>query len=111
MELSEKFTILMKKAMTYAKYSYDYLKEENIETYTAIAYLEVAVAKFSACEAFYYSHLEELSNYLVDKIFERYDQYVFASLQNIRVGDNHWTSKEYLRLREAYESFFPSIDD
>ena len=107
----EYFKKSLQDAMVYADRSYDYFKDENIDTFIAISYLQVAVSKFSMCELYYHSNLEILEDVAITKLFDLFNQYVFSSLHNAKTNKKHWDSAEYRRLRNSFDSSKCAFDN
>ena len=103
--LIENFKSLMQRAMMYAQYSHDFIFDSSVDNSVAIAYLNVAVAKFAASEALYYSHLDILERGEAENIFSIFDTYMHEMLTNHRTEHSHqWTDIEFNRLKEAFDS-------
>ena len=102
--LIENFKKLMRQGMFYAKRAHDFIFEESSDVMIAVSCLNVAVSKFSAAEALYYSQLDVLERHEVEELFHLFDVFANELLNNAHTDHSHqWTSIEYEKLREVFD--------
>lgn len=100
----ENFKSLMRIAMTSAQHAHDFIFDKSVDKFVAVAYLNVAISKFSSAESFYYSQIEILEHSEAENIFHLF--YVFSKefLNNVRTHHSHqWTDIEFKSLKEAFD--------
>lgn len=101
----ERFQSLVKKGMFYASYANDFIFDDSVDNTIAISYLNIAVSKFSAAEAFYYSNFDILERDEAETIFAQFETFAREFLNNVRTDHSHqWTDIEYEKLKELYEN-------
>jgi len=101
----ENFKTLMRKAMSYASCSHDYVFDPKVDNTVAMAYLNIAVSKFAAAESLYYSRFDDLQRDEAEDIFRHFDTYTREFLTNIRTDHSHqWTDIEYQGLKDVFDN-------
>lgn len=104
LKLIENFKKLMRAGMFYATSAHDYIFDKSVDDTVAVSYLNIAVSKFSAAEALYYSKIDILEHKEVEDIFHLFGVYARELLTNVRTNHSHqWTNIEYEKLKETFE--------
>ena len=102
--LIDNFKMLMRCAMTYAKYSHDYIFDEGVDDLIAVSYLNVAASKFSAAESLYYSRYELLQRPEAESIFHLFETYLREVMNNVRTNHSHqWSDIEFNKLKDEFD--------
>lgn len=103
LEFIENFKSIVRSGMSYAQRAHDYLLDEETDNTIALAYLNIAAAKFSSAEAIYYARYEDLRRKETEKIFHLFDVFTLEFLANARKHHaHHWTDLEFEQLKDAY---------
>lgn len=104
-DLIGKFKTLIRRGMIYAQYAHDNIFNGETENIVALHYLNVATSKFSAAEALYYSHYEDLQREEAEELFRLFDVFMSEVLRNVRTNHSHqWSDIEFIRLKECFDS-------
>lgn len=107
-----KFKQIIQNAMYYARYSHEYLFDENVDNVIAMTYLQIAASKFAALESYYYSCYGILEHPEIEKLFHLFELYMSEFLRNLRTIHPHQlTDIEFQNLNDAFDTSVVSSDN
>lgn len=102
LEVIEHFKHMAYTAMCDASMAHELIFKDKESV--AIAYLNSAIANFSALKALYYAKYDLFARPEFDKVFIKFDVFRREMLNNIRTNHSHqWTDIEFRNFKDAFD--------